>query len=241
MLVLFGVLSVLARGTTRSSMTALRIYAVGVIAAIACDLAYGHLAAHSAYRAGDPVDTLAMLSVIAILLSLACQLRAGLPGDRHGVRGGLQASLVPALPRRRGKLPAPGHRGQARHQGRLPRIVLLGAIALTSLVCARQYIATRDYGRLAVRYQELAAIDGMTGLYNRRHFMETAQAAVAHARPAGQPLVALMIDVDNFKQVNDMHGHVVGDQVLIELARACRENAAPVTSRAATGATSSPS
>ena len=98
---------------------------------------------------------------------------------------------------------------------------------LTFLVSARQYIALRDYGRLAVRYQELAAIDGMTGLYNRRHFMEAAEAACAHAQRAGQPIIALMIDVDNFKQINDVHGHVAGDQVLTELARACRENVRP--------------
>ena len=41
---------------------------------------------------------------------------------------------------------------------------------------ARQFAALRDYGRLAVRYQQLASIDGMTGLYNRRHFMEVPEA-----------------------------------------------------------------
>jgi hypothetical protein len=45
--------------------------------------------------------------------------------------------------------------------------VLLGAVLLTFLVSARQFGALRDYGRLAVRYQQLASIDGMTGLYNR--------------------------------------------------------------------------
>ena len=105
--------------------------------------------------------------------------------------------------------------------------ILLGAVALTFLVSARQYIALHDYGRLAVRYQELAAIDGITGLYNRRHFMETAEAAFAHAQRLGQPFAALMIDVDNFKQINDMHGHIAGDQVLAELAQACREHVRP--------------
>jgi diguanylate cyclase (GGDEF)-like protein len=91
----------------------------------------------------------------------------------------------------------------------------------------RQYIALRDNGRLGVRYQELATIDGMTGLYNRRHFMEAAEAAFAHAQRAGQPLATLMIDVDNFKQINDTHGHIVGDQVLTELAHACRDHVRP--------------
>jgi diguanylate cyclase len=228
MLIFFGVLSVLARGTTRSSATALRIFAAGMMAFIANDLIYGYIIAHSAYRAGDPVDTLLMVAVIAIWLSLACQLRAEPAGDTAVPQE--PASGHPAI------LPYLAVAGSyllliiaGRHAIRADPlgVVFLGAIGLTLLVSARQYVALRDYGRLAVRYQELAAIDGMTGLYNRRHFMETAQAAFAHAQQAGRPLVALMIDVDNFKQVNDMHGHVVGDQVLTALAQACREHVRP--------------
>jgi diguanylate cyclase (GGDEF)-like protein len=102
--------------------------------------------------------------------------------------------------------------------------ILIGTVVLTFMVSARQYIALHDYGRLAVRYQELAAIDGVTGLYNRRHFMETAEVAFAHAQRLGQPFTTLMIDVDSFKRINDMHGHIAGDQVLVELAQACREH-----------------
>ena len=98
---------------------------------------------------------------------------------------------------------------------------------LTVLVSVRQFAALRDNGRLAVRYQELASIDGMTGLYNRRHFMEVAEGAFAHAQRLGQPLVALMIDVDRFKQINDAHGHAVGDRALADLAQSCREQVRP--------------
>jgi diguanylate cyclase (GGDEF)-like protein len=105
--------------------------------------------------------------------------------------------------------------------------ILLGALVLTVLVSLRQFAALRDNGRLAVRYQELASIDGMTGLYNRRHFMEVAEGAFAHAQRLGQPLVALMIDVDRFKQINDAHGHAVGDRALADLAQSCREQVRP--------------
>src|SRR5260221_10221267 len=57
--------------------------------------------------------------------------------------------------------------------------------------------------------------------------MEAAEAAVARAQRLGRPLVALMIDVDKFKQINDTHGHIAGDQVLAEIARACREHVRP--------------
>jgi diguanylate cyclase (GGDEF)-like protein len=59
--------------------------------------------------------------------------------------------------------------------------------------------------------------------YNRRHFMDLADAAFAHTQRLGQPLVALMIDVDHFKQINDLYGHATGDQVLADLARSCRD------------------
>ena len=49
----------------------------------------------------------------------------------------------------------------------------------------------------------------------------------AHAQRLGQPLFALMIDVDHFKQINDVHGHAVGDRVLADLAQTCRENVRP--------------
>jgi diguanylate cyclase (GGDEF)-like protein len=228
MLVLFGVLAVLSRGTTHSSITALRIFAAGMIAFIANDLSYGYIIAHSTYLAGDPVDTLWVVAVIAIWLSLTCQLRAEPVGG----------TATPAQPTFRRPSVAPylavacsylllivvdRHTIRAGPQG----VVLLGSILLTVLVSARQYVALRDYGRLADRYQELAAIDGMTGLYNRRSFMETAEAAFAHAQRVGQPFVALMIDVDNFKLINDTHGHIVGDRVLTELAHTCREHVRP--------------
>jgi diguanylate cyclase (GGDEF)-like protein len=57
--------------------------------------------------------------------------------------------------------------------------------------------------------------------------METAEAAFAHAQRLGQPFAALMIDVDNFKRINDVHGHIAGDQVLAELAQLCREHVRP--------------
>jgi diguanylate cyclase (GGDEF)-like protein len=57
--------------------------------------------------------------------------------------------------------------------------------------------------------------------------METAETAFAHAQRLGHPFAALMIDVDNFKQINDVHGHIAGDQVLAELAQVCRERVRP--------------
>jgi diguanylate cyclase (GGDEF)-like protein/PAS domain S-box-containing protein len=77
--------------------------------------------------------------------------------------------------------------------------------------------------RLEERLRELAMQDELTGLYNRRHFLELAEAEVARVRRTGAPLSVAMLDIDHFKRVNDFFGHPAGDHVLRELARAMRE------------------
>jgi diguanylate cyclase (GGDEF)-like protein len=67
-----------------------------------------------------------------------------------------------------------------------------------------------------------ASHDALTGLANRRAALERLSAECARARRSGQPLSALMLDLDHFKRVNDTWGHAVGDQVLVEAARILR-------------------
>jgi diguanylate cyclase (GGDEF)-like protein/PAS domain S-box-containing protein len=76
---------------------------------------------------------------------------------------------------------------------------------------------------LEEKLRELAMKDELTGLYNRRHFVELAEAEVARARRTSGPLSLAMLDIDHFKAVNDAFGHPVGDLALKELARCMRE------------------
>jgi len=62
--------------------------------------------------------------------------------------------------------------------------------------------------------ENLAMQDGLTGLLTRRALYEFGQNAFAGCRRRGAPLVAMMFDLDHFKQVNDTRGHHVGDQVI---------------------------
>lgn len=67
--------------------------------------------------------------------------------------------------------------------------------------------------------RRLATTDPLTGVYNRRTFVELADMALARAQRTGKPLSLLMLDLDHFKRVNDRHGHLVGDQVLKSFVR----------------------
>lgn len=75
---------------------------------------------------------------------------------------------------------------------------------------------------------ELALIDDLTGLHNRRSFMLLAEQALKEAVRAQRPLIALFLDVDGLKAINDTHGHAAGDRALRLVAgalrAACRES-----------------
>jgi len=66
--------------------------------------------------------------------------------------------------------------------------------------------------------RNLAMVDPLTGLYNRRFAMQRLASEVARSERRGHPLTVLTLDLNDFKQINDMHGHPAGDQVLQEFA-----------------------
>lgn len=69
------------------------------------------------------------------------------------------------------------------------------------------------------RLAHVASRDPLTGLPNRRHLFDHASAQLARAAREKSPLSLLILDIDHFKLLNDEHGHELGDQVLIRLAR----------------------
>jgi diguanylate cyclase (GGDEF)-like protein len=68
-------------------------------------------------------------------------------------------------------------------------------------------------------YQRLASIDTLTGLTNRRRFLELADKELARSRRYGSAMALVLVDLDHFKRINDAHGHLVGDQALAHAAR----------------------
>jgi len=71
--------------------------------------------------------------------------------------------------------------------------------------------------------EQFAYVDALTGLFNRRHFDQSLAAAIAHALRHAEPLCLIMADIDRFKRVNDLHGHLAGDVVLKTLGGAMAE------------------
>jgi diguanylate cyclase (GGDEF)-like protein len=67
-----------------------------------------------------------------------------------------------------------------------------------------------------------AQTDSLTGLYNHRYFHERLRAELTRATRTHDAIAVLMLDIDDFKRVNDMHGHGTGDQVLVALADVLR-------------------
>jgi diguanylate cyclase (GGDEF)-like protein len=77
------------------------------------------------------------------------------------------------------------------------------------------------------RLEEAAYIDTLTGLYNRRHFSEIAAPIIERARRTGTPYYFMMVDIDDFKDVNDVHGHLAGDAVLRGVAQTMKQTVRP--------------
>ncbi|MBT0771709.1 diguanylate cyclase [Kineosporia sp. J2-2] len=102
-------------------------------------------------------------------------------------------------------------------QSRLADSVELGAALVA------QGMTAYDRAALFERVQELAVVDELTQLANRRRFFEIATRDLEAAQRQERPLIAMMMDIDHFKRVNDTYGHPTGDDVIQEVARRLSE------------------
>jgi len=110
-------------------------------------------------------------------------------------------------------------------------LVVVGAITSTGLVIARQMVAFADNGRLvadltsslrerdqlAARLRHLAYHDNLTGLANQALFRQELEEAVAKRETPARQVVVMLVDLDDFKPVNDTFGHAAGDELLVQV------------------------
>jgi diguanylate cyclase len=103
------------------------------------------------------------------------------------------------------------------------RLVIAAALGSGALVGAAVWVLLRmlhDLEAARVQLDVLATRDELTGIYNRRQFLVLADREWARCRRYDMGAAMLMLDVDHFKRVNDLHGHLAGDLMLREIARA---------------------
>lgn len=86
----------------------------------------------------------------------------------------------------------------------------------------QRYIKEKE--KIEKQLEYLAAVDALTSLFNRRKFDELLDHEIAREKRYQLGLSVIFCDIDNFKQVNDIHGHSVGDKILIAFASALKEN-----------------
>jgi diguanylate cyclase (GGDEF)-like protein len=225
MLVLFGVIVTVMRRTTASDLS-LRILVAGVGSLVVADVAFAHLSLAGEYSGGLPdafwAAAWCLFFVAARAATLPEDAGASAASDGHPSLAGLGRShprrdqpvarlpylavalaytLLLIVGRRAAVYPLDG--------------LILGSAAITAVVLVRQISMIAENGRLMSRLRNLANVDPLTGIPNRRAFFEEAE--LLFERPVltdSSRHAVLMVDVDYFKEVNDTYGHRTGDRVL---------------------------
>lgn len=142
------------------------------------------------------------------------------PEDHPGAAAALQATIeqgapyTPCFRIRRGD-------GELRYIQARARVYTDEAGKAVRLVGINEDITERR--QLLDQLDQQAHQDYLTGLFNRRYFMEEGQMELARAQRYSNTLSLLMLDIDHFKDINDSHGHKAGDIVLQKLSEIMRE------------------
>jgi diguanylate cyclase (GGDEF)-like protein len=96
-------------------------------------------------------------------------------------------------------------------------------MAFLRVLCDYAAIAIQNV-RAVERIQELTITDDCTGLFNSRHLFSVTESELERSRRFNLPFSLIFIDLDHFKRVNDLHGHLTGSRLLAEIARTIRHN-----------------
>lgn len=91
-------------------------------------------------------------------------------------------------------------------------------------ILSQQFLLGIKRAILYQEVQELAITDSLTGIFNRRYYLERFKEELERSKKFNYVFSCLMIDIDYFKDFNDRYGHIVGDAILRELSMAIREN-----------------
>jgi two-component system cell cycle response regulator len=245
-LVLFFCLLLLwGRAQERALRPVVVLFSLGLGCILVIDTAFAYGNLHGTYATGGVVDAGWPLGYMLIALAT----RAARQALAHAAREGqtLQAltASAPTPPLWRALLPyaflpAVGalvvSTGHLRDATPLEKGVWIGAGVLGAVVVLRQVVAlleTRQLYRQVeernqalaaanARLETLASTDPLTGLLNHRAFHARLDEEIARAERGGRPLALLLVDLDDFRAINNTYGHQAGDRALVAIAAALR-------------------
>lgn len=92
-----------------------------------------------------------------------------------------------------------------------------------SLIMLSSQRMNDEITELTKQLEEFASFDELTGIYNRRKFFEIGNAELERAKRYNRSLSLIMFDLNNFKNINDSHGHMIGDEALKKVIRVCKK------------------
>jgi diguanylate cyclase (GGDEF)-like protein len=229
LLVLFGVIVTLMRRSAAHDLS-LRILVAGAAALVIADVTFAHLSLAGEYSGGVPDAFWAAAWCLFFLAAKAAALPVDEPaasGDGHPSLAGLGRNHPRRVEQPLARMPylavALAY-ALLLFVGRRAAVypldgLILGAAAITGIVLIRQISMINENGRLMSRLRNLANVDSLTGIPNRRAFFEEAELLFDGPGLAGPARHSvLMVDVDYFKEVNDTFGHRAGDRVLSVVA-----------------------
>jgi diguanylate cyclase (GGDEF)-like protein len=219
MILLVALGTTLLRGAVAQTRRSLWLIAIAIALFAVADLIYGYIVLHGVYHGGDPIDTLYMLAfacfAAAALRQQALPAPAALAEDRTqgphaswlpylAIAGGVTIMIVKEY-----------------HQPFFPNMSITIIVALTfGLVVVRQILAQASVSASREQLKHQADHDPLTGLYNRRRFAEELERILRNASRYKRHGALLMLDLDDFKAINDTRGHAAGDEALKTLSQA---------------------
>lgn len=142
---------------------------------------------------------------------------AALLAYRWGVRGTLAAALVTVVTMGAASL-------YMKNTGDFPVMgLVVGVTLFIGLLFQRKQSKEAELCEMVNELEQLVITDPLTGVYNRRYLFERLQAEVARGRRYNIPVSVVMLDLDGFKAYNDKYGHLAGDVLLQNVAKAIRK------------------
>jgi len=220
-LVLFCCLLLLwGRAQERALRPVVVLFSLGLGCILIIDTAFAYGNLHGTYATGGLVDVGWPLGYMLLALATRAARQALAHAERATHAAPTFAARAPAPPLWRALLPyaflpAVGalvvSTGRLRGATPLEQGVWIGAGVLGALVVLRQVVALLE---------TLASTDPLTGLLNHRAFHARLDEEIARAARGGRPLALLLVDLDDFRAINNTHGHQAGDRALVAIAAA---------------------